>query len=383
MRSIHKIQFTETEGKATAKGSLMTTSPKTSLGEEPQTHDSCVEGTSRTLETRSKARRESKYRLRRHWILCTLLILFLAFLGLNALAYSHSRGMLRFVPGGTKTRSPQMMTWSEKILTLVNGVTVPKPVNYQTPKILGLPFTTHNFSSSDGIRLEAWYTPSSPSMGLVLLIHGYSGCKATLLQEGKHFHDLGYDVLWLDCRASGGSQGEWTTIGYLEALDVQAAVSYARKTWSPAQLVVFGQSMGGAAALRAIACQGCPVDRLIIEAPFDSLLHTVRHRFEAMKVPDFGLSRLLLFWGGWQAGIPGFDHNPAAYASAVHCPALILWGDQDRYVLRDEVVRVYDALGGPKSFCAFQGVDHMSCLTAAPDAWKSAVNEFLKLNRKR
>jgi alpha-beta hydrolase superfamily lysophospholipase len=338
-----------------------------------------------TASISQKAQRRHRIRswLRRHWLFSFCAVLLLGFVGLNLLAYSHAGGMLHFVPGGTRTRSPQLMTWTEKLHTLINGVTIPKPVNNQTPTNIGLPFTIHRFASSDGICLEAWHVSATTSRGLVLLVHGYAGCKAILLEEGKFFHELGFDVMWLDCRASGGSEGEWTTIGYLEALDVQSALKYARKTWKPPMVVVFGQSMGAAAALRSIGCLQCSVDGLIIEAPFDCLLHTVQHRFDAMKVPDLGLSRLLLFWGGVQTGIPGFDHKPAEYAASVHCPTLIMWGDHDQYVRSDEVNRVYDALAGPKSICVLSGVDHRSCLSAAPETWKQAVYEFFNSHLRR
>lgn len=43
--------------------------------------------------------------------------------------------------------------------------------------------------------------------------------KASMLPAAKAFHDLGYKVVLVDFRGSGGSTGEGTTVGYREAED--------------------------------------------------------------------------------------------------------------------------------------------------------------------
>src|SRR5205085_2373851 len=133
----------------------------------------------------------------------------------------------------------------------------------------------------DGVTLEAWHVPARRPRGLVLLFHGYVGCKAALLQEAAAFHDLGYAALLVDFRGSGGSSDSPTTIGALESADVAAALAYARASWPGRRLVLFGQSMGAAAILRAVAVGGAEPDAVLLECPFDRLLTTVEHRFEA------------------------------------------------------------------------------------------------------
>src|SRR5688572_6327188 len=78
--------------------------------------------------------------------------------------------------------------------------------------------------TEDGVRLSAWYTP--PRKGAVILLaHGYGD------NRPEWVHSLlakkGYGVLSWDARAHGESDGAISTVGYLEVLDVKAALDYA------------------------------------------------------------------------------------------------------------------------------------------------------------
>jgi hypothetical protein len=68
---------------------------------------------------------------------------------------------------------------------------------------------------------------------------------------------------------------------------------------------------------------------VILEAVFDTMLNTVRHRFHAMGIPAFPSAQLLVFWGGRQWGFDGFAHNPVQYAASLNCPSLFMHGAND------------------------------------------------------
>jgi pimeloyl-ACP methyl ester carboxylesterase len=118
-------------------------------------------------------------------------------------------------------------------------------------------------------------------------------------------------------------------------------------------------------------------DALVLECPFDRLLHTVEARFEAMGVPAFPAARLLVFWGGAQHGFDGFAHNPADYARAVRCPALFLHGGADPRVRVDQVEAVAAAVPARCRTVVFPGLGHESYAAARPREWKEAVAGFL------
>jgi alpha-beta hydrolase superfamily lysophospholipase len=296
--------------------------------------------------------------------------------GINVLAYRHARAMTHFTEGGKRTAQPNRLSAGEKLRVLFTGATIPKPRNRQTPDTVGLAYERHVFRVPGGPALEAWLIPSALRRGLVLLFHGYTDSKASQLNEARALHELGWSTFLVDFRGSGGSEGAETSIGFHESADVAAALEYARTLPVPGPYVLFGESMGAATVLKAVA-EGARPDALILECPFDRLVTTVGHRFSDMGVPVTALAQVLVFWGGVQAGFDGFRYNPVEYAASVHVPVLQMHGANDTRVTPAEARAVFERLRGPKTFELFPGAGHGSYVNVRPEEWKAAVTRFL------
>lgn len=300
---------------------------------------------------------------------------FAAFVLLNGVLYMHAWALTHYSVAGPGTGPPASLSKWDKAWLVLTGVEFPRPEISKTPADFGLPFTTHKIAAN-GVTLEAWHVPVEMPQGLVLLFHGHRACKSAMLGEAVAFRELGYSTLLVDFRGSGGSSEATTTIGVFEADDVAAAVAFARENWKNERLILFGQSMGAAAILRA-AAHGVTADALVLECPFDRFLTAVENRFELMGMPSFPMARLLLFWGGVQNGFNPFRHNPVDYAAAVHCPTLLMHGLKDKHVKLPEAEAVYAALAGPKRWELFAEAGHQSYCSKWGGRWKSVVRDFL------
>jgi pimeloyl-ACP methyl ester carboxylesterase len=143
-------------------------------------------------------------------------------------------------------------------------------------------------------------------------------------------------------------------------------------------VVLYGQSMGSAAILRALALHShLRIEAAIVECPFDSLLNTVGNRFRAMGLPAFPGAQLLIFWASVQQGFNGFGHNPAEYAEQVECPVLLLHGADDPRVTLEQAEAIYNGLPRGKQMKVFADAGHELYLARQPEEWKRVVGEFL------
>ena len=310
-------------------------------------------------------------------IALTLLALFTL---LNVLAYRHAYSMTHFAraasPNAVGTPGPEHLGLMQKAGVLLGGVTLYRTEDTTTPADIGLSYETHTLPGATG-SLQGWYAPRADAHGLVVMFHGYGSCMTELLPELKGFHDLGYSCFLIDFPGSGGSDGDATTIGYREAGDVARTMEYVRAKWPGQRLILFGQSMGAAAVLRAMAVQGVKADAAVLECPFDTLLHTVEARFAAMGIPAFPGAELLVFWGGLQHGFNGFAHNPADYARCATGPILMLHGAEDQRVTRAQAESIYANLPCEKELHFFDGLGHESYAAKRPEEWKEWVGRFL------
>jgi alpha-beta hydrolase superfamily lysophospholipase len=310
-----------------------------------------------------------------------LIVLLAVVVLINVLAYRHAHAMTHFVsarpPVGDNMKWTYSPSLGDRAALLFNGVTIYRPRNEHDPSSVGLAFTPHEVPGDLG-KLEAWYVPHEESRGVVLMFHGYMACKGASLAEAKAFHEMGYACFLVDFPGSGGSEGSVTTLGYREADDVAKCVSYVQDHWPGQSVVLFGQSMGSVAVLRALAVHELHPAAVVLECPFDRMTSAVEARCTRRGLPAFPTAQLLVFWGGVQNGFNGFGHNPVDYASQVTSPVLLLHGSNDQGISAIQMQSIYDHLKGEKELHYFEGLGHEAYVPRSATEWKAAVGSFLK-----
>lgn len=309
---------------------------------------------------------------KRKWIKRGLWTLAAIFVLMNLIAIFHSYKFTHFAnPKKEKTKSPTQLTTGRKIKTLIFGVSNPRPENTSVPTA---EYETVKLKSNK--EIECWHISSDDSGGTVILFHGFGADKSSMLDKAEIFLKLGYDTLLVDFMGSGGSEGNQTTIGFLEAEQVKTCFDYLIENGEE-NIYLFGTSMGAVAIMKSISDNGISPKGIIIECPFGSMYKTVSARFKTMNAPTFPMAELLVFWGGIQNGFWAFGHNPTEYAKHINCPTLLLYGAQDEKVNRQEIDEIYTNLNGQKSLKIYQNAAHENYLRKYKSEWTKDVQQFL------
>jgi len=297
--------------------------------------------------------------------------------GINALGYTHARAMLVFAEGGARTPAPESLGPLQKLGVLLGGVRVPRPAPTRDPSSVGLAYTTAWAEAADGAPVEVWLAPCAGCRGVAVLAHGYSAAADQLLEAAALLGEMGWASALVNQRGSGGTPGHQTTLGWTEGQDVAAALALARSRFPGQPAALYGFSMGGASALRAIAGHGARPDALIVEATFADLRRTVGNRFALMGLPRSPGAELLVFWGGLISGFDGFAFRPAEDARAVACPALVLGGAADTRAPPEDARAIAAAIPGAR-LALVDGAGHAPLAWSHPAAWAAAVGALLE-----
>lgn len=303
-----------------------------------------------------------------------LRILLVLFLVLNVLAAFHAYKFTHFYPG-EKNRPKQSaaMTGWDKTQALLFGLTYPKSVNDSKPAA----YETVLFHTKDGLKIEGWYSKTAAAKGTVILFHGHGSSKAKLNNEAAAFSAMGYNLLLIDFRAHGGSDGTVCTIGYYEAEEVKLAYDYMRAQGEK-NIVLWGISLGAGTITHAVSEYGLAPEKVILEMPFGTLLQAVKGRLRIMGVPAEPFSSLLTFWGGAEQGFWAFSMEPETFAKKIKSPLLIQWGAKDARVTRKEVESIYrNAASTEKTLVVYPDAAHESLCKKDPDRWMRTVGRFL------
>ncbi len=296
---------------------------------------------------------------------------------MNFVAFFHAYKFTHFADNNvTKTKDVKKLSTIDKIKALFLGIDNPRPVNTITPT---QKFETIKLQSNKTI--ECWDIKTDSAKGTVILFHGYGGKKSTMLDKSDEFIKQGYNILLVDFMGSGGSEGNQTTIGFKEAEEVKTCFDYLIKKGEK-KIYLFGTSLGAVAILKAISDYNIKPQGIIIECPFGSMYQTACARFNAMKVPTFPMAGLLVFWGGIQNGFWAFDHKPTEYAKKVRCPTLLLYGEQDERVSKQEIDQIYLNLTCKKSLNTYQLAGHENYLTKYRQEWIQDIQAFMQMTEK-
>lgn len=306
-------------------------------------------------------------------------VLFL-FVLLNILCAFQAYHLTRFSDPET-VATPHQMGLFEKTGAILLGETYPKT---KVVDSLNIPHATIALQAEDGFRLAGWEcthapTDTSSAKGTIIMFHGHGSNRSALVREATAFYHLGWNIVMIDFRAHGQSQGNECTVGYYEAKDVKAAYDYVTaKSTSP--VVLWGISMGAATITKALHdYASVQPAKVILEMPFGSMLDAVRGRLRIMQLPQEPMASLLTFWGGTELGIWAFANKPEEYARAIQCPVLLAWGNQDPRVSREETMAVFTNLASTdKQLVEYPGVGHESLCKKAPEQWLQSVIGFLQ-----
>jgi pimeloyl-ACP methyl ester carboxylesterase len=230
--------------------------------------------------------------------------------------------------------------------TAADRIPVPKLTDGRLSEVT---LTTH-----DGLALNGWRlspAASGQSAGLVLMFPGNSENRNSRLGDMQEISRTGCEVLLVDYRGYGDNPGSPNEGDFHR--DAIGLWEYAIDTlgYRPDQIVLFGESLGGAVAVQLAADRcgaGASPKGLIVSSTFDSMPSLVGGRY-----PAFPFRWLLLDTYRSDAAIRDVD-----------CPIVVLHGDADEMIPLERGRRLFEAAppqsatGVAKRFVELPGRGH-------------------------
>lgn len=243
-----------------------------------------------------------------------------------------------------------------------------------------IPYAQVYITSFDGTKLAGKYYHTSDDAPLQIQFHGYHGTGLRDFCGGhKIAREMGHNILVIDERAHGKSEGRTITFGVLERYDCLSWVKYANERFGTEQpIFLVGVSMGAATVLMASELD-LPenVAGIIADCPYSSPVAIIRKVGKDMKLPT-GLVYPFV-WTGARL----FGHFKVTKSSAVEAvkntdiPILLIHGDDDKFVPCDMSREIYEACVSEKMMVTVPGAGHaVSCLVDW-EKYESAVQEFI------
>ena len=245
-------------------------------------------------------------------------------------------------------------------------------------KLMARPYEDIYVQSFDKLKLHARFFENKGSNKYAILCHGYRGTAYRDFCGGANEAiEMGYNVILIDERAHGTSQGHSITFGIREVQDLLSWVAYARNRFGQnIELALIGISMGGATVLMAADKVGENV-KIIADSPYSSPKIMLKETIRSIHLPV----PIFYFLVNFTSIL--FAHTNlnklSAYDSVKNTnnKILIIHGNKDsvvNYKISEDLFKTYpDKI----QYELFDGADHGVSYLTDTERYQKIIRDFL------
>lgn len=244
-----------------------------------------------------------------------------------------------------------------------------------------VPYEPVRIQSEDGKELFGRYYHKRRGAPVQIQFHGYRGSAMRDFCGGSQLAlKMGHNVLLVDQRAHGKSQGRTITFGVKERLDCRSWCRYARRRFGArTPLVLAGVSMGAATVLMASELVlPSTVRAIIADCPYSSQREIITKVAKEMGMPARSSAAACalgaMLYGGFRLG----EASPEEAVRRARVPILLLHGEDDRFVPCEMSRKIFDACASEKRLETFPGAAHGMSYLSDPERYERVVREFLE-----
>ena len=200
---------------------------------------------------------------------------------------------------------------------------------------LEIPYKEAVVTSYDGLRLFGKCYIASADAPWLIMLHGYrSGAERDFCGGLKFGIDSGFNVLLVDQRAHGKSEGKCLTFGIKERYDCLTWINYViSQAGGSCKIALYGMSMGAATVLMA-AGSGLPknVACIVADCGYTSPKAIIKKVIREMNYPVFPTYALVRLGGMLFGGFDIEEYSAVQAMEKCDIPVLFIHGDDDRFV---------------------------------------------------
>ena len=234
------------------------------------------------------------------------------------------------------------------------------------------------FIESDSLRLHGKRF-QNPGSDYVLVCHGYTSKAKHMAGFVKKFHSLGFNVLAVDARAHGDSEGAKIGMGWPERKDIFRWIDLIMSWDKAARIVLHGVSMGASTVLMASG-DGLPenVKAIIADCGYTSEWDEFRWEAETLHIPWFPVLNAASLISKAR---DGYDFKQASALEQVKkssTPTLFIHGSEDELVPYDMLGELYLAAACEKEKLTVEGAGHAMSSSVDPELYWNTVERFIE-----
>ena len=235
-----------------------------------------------------------------------------------------------------------------------------------------------SITSKDGLKLVAeWFDYGFDRTVIIL-----PGRRETLIYSyyyANPYKENGVNVLVIDQRAHGLSEGKYSTGGIKEAEDVSLWMEYMHNEHNQKYIYLHGICVGTCVAIMVSTKYKTDyLKAVILDSAFISYKEIYTNHYLESGHKLFPVYYQIWFWFKFFTKCNINDSNPEMYMSKFDLPVLFLWGTKDVYCLPEKSKILYEkCASNQKEIEWFEGAEHSRVRLSNEEHYDGLVSDFL------
>lgn len=237
--------------------------------------------------------------------------------------------------------------------------------------------------SFDGCRLYGKLYRMKENGPLVIFFHGYHG---TAAWDGYGFFNIcknnGINILMVDERTHGNSEGSAITFGIKERYDCKLWTEYVIKLLGEKTDIFFaGVSMGAASVMMSTQL-GLPgnVKGIVADCGYSEPCAIIKETIRGMKLPVEPVYWLVRFSARLFGHFDPEEASPLEAVKKLEIPILFIHGTKDSVVPFSMGKELYENCAAKKEKVWMEGADHANSALTDYETYQTGVMEFFDRN---
>lgn len=216
----------------------------------------------------------------------------------------------------------------------------------------------------------------------VIILPGRCECLIYSYYFAAPYERAGYNVLVVDSRCHGKSDGKYSTSGVKESSDVVAWARFAHDQLGNQDICIHGICIGTSAGVLALNRPDCPdyISTLVTEGCYVSLRETFKRHMMADNRPLFPVLDLVMLQLNKATGIHIYRDTPLNGMKKLRkeLRVLFLYGKKDIFSIPKKSQILFNACTAQdKKLVWFEEGGHSHLRINNPQAYDDAIVEFL------
>ncbi len=245
---------------------------------------------------------------------------------------------------------------------------------------MDIPFEEVRIQSEDGYTLYGRYYEKKPGAPVQIQFHGYRSQALRDFCGGMQYAmSCGCNVLLVDQRAHGKSQGKCLAFGILERFDCRAWVKYiSERCGKETPIILVGMSMGAATVLMAsdLDMPG-NVAGIVADCGYDSPKAIIQRVIKMLHYPPRAAYAMVRLGGRIYGGFDIEAHDAPRALANTKIPVLLIHGEDDRFVPCDMSRASFEACASQKTLFTVPEAGHGLSYMIDPEGYQGAIRRFL------